>query len=86
MYLKLLLITIVLLAIAFAAIGIKMFVKKDGEFKKQCSSVDPNTGQKLGCSCEGAPGDGSCRKDDEKEHHHHHESPVLTQIKELSID
>ncbi len=63
MYLKLLLITIVIMAIAFAAIGIKMFVKKDGEFKKQCSSVDPETGKKLGCSCEGAPGDGRCRKE-----------------------
>ncbi len=83
MYLKLLILTIVLLAIAFAAIGIKMFVKKDGEFKKQCSSVDPDTGKKLGCSCEGQPGDGSCRKENDG---HHHESPALAQIKELTFD
>jgi hypothetical protein len=50
---KLLLITIVLIGIAFAGIGIKMFLKKDGEFKKQCGSIDPNTGQRIGCSCGG---------------------------------
>ncbi len=83
MYLKLLIITVVILAIAFAAIGIKMFVKKDGEFKKQCSSVDPDTGKKLGCSCEGAPGDGRCRKENEE---HTHESPTLAQINELKFD
>ena len=51
MYLKLFLITIVLMAVVFAALGIKMFIKKDGEFKKQCSTVDPQTGKNLGCSC-----------------------------------
>jgi hypothetical protein len=69
MFLKLLLLTIGLLGLAFAGIGIKMFVKKDGEFKKECSSVDPETGKKLGCSCEGAPGDNSCRKDKESALH-----------------
>ena len=69
MFLKLLLLTIGLLALAFAGIGIKMFVKKGGEFKKECSSVDPETGKKLGCSCEGAPGDGSCRKEKEPAPH-----------------
>ncbi len=65
MILKLLLITIVLVAIALAGIAIKMFIIKGGEFKKQCSSVDPNTGQRLGCSCGGA-GDGSCRNEPAK--------------------
>lgn len=72
MYLKLFLLTIVLLGIAFAGFAIKMFVKKDGEFKKQCSSIDPQTGKNLGCSCEGSPGDGSCRKDGEKKATHSH--------------
>jgi len=45
MYLKLLLLTIGLLAIAFAGFAVKMFFKKDGEFKKQCSTVDPHTGK-----------------------------------------
>ena len=84
MYWKLLLLTIVLLGIAFAGFAVKMFFKKDGEFKKQCSSIDPHTGKSLGCSCEGAPGDGSCRNDD-TEHEHTHSSPALAQIAELEI-
>jgi len=49
--LKLLIITIIVVGLAIAAIAIKMFVKKGGEFKKSCSSVDPDTGQKIGCTC-----------------------------------
>lgn len=74
------------MAIVFAALGIKMFIKKDGEFKKQCSTVDPHTGKNLGCSCEGAPSDGSCRNDDDHNHEHKHISPTLAQIKELQTD
>ncbi len=44
---------------------VKMFFKKDGEFKKQCSTIDPKTGQPLGCSC-GGTGDGSCKIEDEE--------------------
>lgn len=62
MILKLLLITVLLVAIALAGIAVKMFVLKGGEFKKQCSSVDPTTGQRLGCSCE-TGGKGNCRND-----------------------
>ncbi|MBC8319228.1 MAG: membrane or secreted protein [Bacteroidetes bacterium] len=83
MYLKLLLITVILLAIAFAGIAIKMFIKKDGEFKKQCSTIDPQTGKNLGCTCQGSPSDGSCGND-EKEHKHI--SPSLAQIKEFQTD
>jgi hypothetical protein len=57
--LKLLIITIILVGLAIAAIAIKMFVKKDGEFKKSCSSVDPDTGQRIGCSC-GKSSDETC--------------------------
>lgn len=64
-FLKILLITIVFLALAFAGFAVKMFFKKGGEFKKQCSTVDPETGQPLGCSC-GGSGDGSCRNEEEK--------------------
>lgn len=60
MILKLILITVVLLAIAFAAIGIKMFLKKNGEFKKQCGSVNPKTGERIGCSCGATDGGSSC--------------------------
>ncbi|MCK9199244.1 MAG: hypothetical protein PHG98_07040 [Bacteroidales bacterium] len=44
-------ITAILLLLSFCFIGIKMFLKKGGEFKKQCSSVDPLTGERIGCSC-----------------------------------
>jgi len=49
--LKLLIITTILLALAIGGIAIKMFLKKGGEFKKQCSSIDPDTGQRFGCTC-----------------------------------
>ena len=49
--LKVIIITAILLALAIAGIAIKMFLKKDGEFKKQCSSVDPETGERFGCTC-----------------------------------
>ena len=53
MVLKIFLITVVFLALAFAGFAIKMFLKKDGEFKKQCSSVNPKTGERYGCVCGG---------------------------------
>ncbi len=49
--LQIMLITVALLALAFAGIGIKMFLKKDGKFTKQCSTIDPETGKRLGCTC-----------------------------------
>ena len=60
MFLKILLITIVFLALAFAGFAVKMFFRKDGEFKKSCSSVHPDTGERLGCVC-GGEGDASCK-------------------------
>lgn len=57
--LKLILVSIVLLGLAFAGIAIKMFFFKDSEFRKSCSSVDPQSGQRLGCSCGGEDSD-SC--------------------------
>jgi hypothetical protein len=38
---KLLLITLVLLAIAFAGIAIKIWAKKDGKFSGTCASQNP---------------------------------------------
>jgi len=52
MTLKLLLITIVLMAIVFAGFAVKMFFKKDGQFEKKCGNIDPKTGKNLPCSCE----------------------------------
>jgi len=45
---------------AIAGIAVKMFLKKGGEFKKQCSSVDPDTGERFGCTCGKAEGGESC--------------------------
>ena len=46
-------ICVALIGLAVAGIAIKMFLKKGGEFKKQCSVKDPKTGESLGCSCGG---------------------------------
>ena len=62
-FLKILLISIVIVGIGFAGIAVKMFFKKDYTFKKQCSTVDPNTGKRLGCAC----GTGSCHNGGTKE-------------------
>jgi hypothetical protein len=51
--LKLMLVATILLGIAFAGIAIKMFFFKDAEFNKSCSSIDPQSGKRLGCSCGG---------------------------------
>jgi hypothetical protein len=52
---KLILITTIIIGIAVAGFAIKMFIKKDGEFKKSCSSADPTTGKKLACTCHNTP-------------------------------
>ena len=66
--LKLIILSIILVGLAIAGIAIKMFLKKDGEFQKSCGSVDPDTGQRTGCSC-GKSSDESC----DNKHRHHHE-------------
>lgn len=42
MYLKLILLSIALIGIAFAGIAVKMFFIKGAEFKKSCSSAGAN--------------------------------------------
>lgn len=60
MILKLILVTIVLVGLAFAGIGIKMLLVKGGEFKKSCGSVDPTTGKRIGCTCGNSDNGSSC--------------------------
>jgi hypothetical protein len=60
MILQVLIISIVLIGLAFAGIAIKILLKKNGEFKKSCSSIDPETGQVYGCSCGKAEGGLEC--------------------------
>ena len=52
MFIKVFLLSVVLLAIAFSGFAVKMFFLKNGQFKKQCSSSirDPKTGKKLACA------------------------------------
>ncbi len=64
---KLLLITIVLLAFAFAGIAIKIWAKKDGEFGGTCSGGNAKLKAK-GISC-GCGGEGSCNNKSEEDHH-----------------
>ena len=46
------------MAVVFIGIGIKMFVKKDGQFERKCAhSLDPDAK----CIC-GGKGDGSCKR------------------------
>lgn len=53
--LKLIILTIIIIGLAVAGFAIKMFIKKDGEFKKSCTSVDPTSGKKTSCTCHDKP-------------------------------
>ena len=43
--------TLGVVALCFAGLGIKMVLKRNGEFKRHCSSMDPYTGRSAGCVC-----------------------------------
>ena len=58
--LKIIFFAVILIALAFAGFAIKILVTKKGEFKKTCSTVDPKTGERLGCVCGEGNGGGSC--------------------------
>ncbi|MDY0101542.1 MAG: hypothetical protein RBS07_01300 [Lentimicrobium sp.] len=62
MILKVIILTVLIVGLSIAGIAVKMFFKKGGEFKKSCGSVDPHTGQRIGCSCGKAEG-ASCDND-----------------------
>jgi len=58
------LISIVLLALAFAGIAIKLLVKKDGEFAGTCASNNPLLREEgASCSVCGARPEEQCKKD-----------------------
>jgi len=65
---KLVLLAVIFLALAVAGIAIKLLIKKDGEFKKSCSSIDPKTGKAFGCSC-GNEGKNTANCENFKQHH-----------------
>lgn len=61
--------TLFLVLLSFAAIGIKMIVRKDGKFERRCAhSLDPDAK----CVC----GGGKCRNQVEKEEEKKEESTV----------
>ena len=63
---KLALITIVMLAIAFSGIAIKIIFKKDGEFAGTCASKNPvlNSDNEPCSLCGAQPGDKCDSEDD----------------------
>jgi len=60
MFAQILVISVVLISLAFAGIAIKILTKKDGEFKKTCGTTDPISGEKIGCACGSGDGGGTC--------------------------
>jgi hypothetical protein len=51
MDIKVVLLAVAIVGISVAAIAIKMFMVKGGEFKKVCGSIDPETGKTIPCTC-----------------------------------
>lgn len=49
--LKVLVATLLLIGLAFAAIAVKIIFTRDGEFRKSCGSIDPSSGQRIPCTC-----------------------------------
>lgn len=63
--LKLILISVVLLALAFAGIAIKILVKRDGKFAGTCASNNPMlTEEGAACGACGARPSEQCRMED----------------------
>jgi hypothetical protein len=60
MLINVLIISIILVGLAFAGFAIKILFTKNGEFKKSCSSVDPVSGERYGCSCGIGDGGEAC--------------------------
>lgn len=63
---KLFLVTVFMLAIAFAGIAIKILVKKDGQFSGTCASNNPllQDDESGSCSVCGARPQEQCKKED----------------------
>ena len=50
-FLTVLVVAVLMVGLAFAGLAIKLLVKKNGEFKRHCTSTDPYTGKQHGCVC-----------------------------------
>ena len=64
--LTVILFAVVLIGLAIGGIAIKMFLQKDGQFSKSCSSIEVSSGENLGCVC----GDGNPKNCVNYEKHH----------------
>jgi hypothetical protein len=54
---------VAVVALMMLGLGIKMFVRKHGEFKRHCSGMDPYTGESAGCVCHKAA-NVKCKEED----------------------
>lgn len=62
---KLVLLSVGLLAVAFAGIAIKILVKKDGKFAGTCASNNPMLREEgIACSVCGAKPEEQCQRED----------------------
>ncbi|AYN66985.1 membrane or secreted protein [Euzebyella marina] len=63
---KLILLTVALMAVAFAGIAIKIWAKKDGKFAGTCASQSPflNKDGEACSMCGKMPDEQDCRKED----------------------
>ncbi len=52
--LPILLLSLIIVLICFAGLGIKILLKRNGEFKRHCAGHDPYTGKSNGCVCASA--------------------------------
>lgn len=57
---KMIILAIVLVGLAVAGLAIKIFLTKEGTLKKSCSSVDPTSGKRIGCTCGGDETGAAC--------------------------
>jgi hypothetical protein len=55
---------VIMIAIAFAAFAVKLFFRKEGQFVKHCSSIDPETGKPFECVCGGDEKEGCLNRKD----------------------
>lgn len=63
---SIILITIVMLALAFSGIAIKLILKKDGKFSGTCASQSPFLNEEgENCSFCGATPEEKCKKEEE---------------------
>ena len=45
-------IAVAVVGLMMAALGIKMLLKKEKEFKRPCANADPKTGRCANCTCD----------------------------------